>query len=318
MRILITGATGFVGCHLAEALLAVPNTAIFGLSLRHGWPGDIQRLGQQVRLIHGDLCDTTAVAGILSEVCPDHIYHLAGYADIGRSFQEADAAWTGNLTATRSLYEAVLRWGGNPRLLYVSSGAVYGEPQDPKRAVDEATILQPNSPYAASKAAADLASYQYTRSHGLHIVRARPFNHVGPGQSARFALAHFAWQIAAIERGSQPPKLRVGNLWTERDLTDVRDIVLAYLRLMEQAPSGEVYNIGSGQTLPMKVFLDRLLALSSVSIEVESAPELVRKVETATVRVNADKLRQATGWTPRYSLDQTLSDLLTYCRSHPP
>jgi GDP-4-dehydro-6-deoxy-D-mannose reductase len=316
MRILITGATGFVGCHLARALLAQGGMEVAGLSLQTGWPPGADDIRAGIRLFHGDLCISSAVEAILHAVQPIQIYHLAGYADAGRSFTEAEAAWMGNLAATRSLYDAILRWGGRPRVLYVSSGAIYGEPRDVGRPVDEQSVLRPNSPYAASKAAADLASYQYACTAGLDIVRARPFNHIGPGQSPRYAVANFARQIARIEQGLQPPSLRVGNLWAARDMTDVRDVVRAYLALMERGQRGEAYNIGSGQTVTMQTCLDHLVKLSHVEVAVETDHQLVRRVETATIRVDATLLGLATGWTPHYSLEQTLADTLEYWRQN--
>lgn len=316
MRVLITGVTGFVGSHLARALLARGGVELFGLARQTDRPVEATELDQRVRLFGCDLCDGEAIERILREVQPDHIYHLAGYSDAGRSYQEPDAAWQGNLAATRSLYDAVMRWGVRPRILYVGSGAVYGEPEKPESPVDERSVLRPNSPYAASKAAADLASYQYVCAHGLDIVRTRPFNHVGPGQSARFAVANFARQIAAMEKGLQAPVLRTGNLWTQRDLTDVRDVVHAYLLVMEHGVTGDVYNIASGQTLPMQTFLDRLLTLSRVRVRIETAPELIRKVETAAVRVDTSLIHRVTGWTLKYSLDQMLADTLDYWRGH--
>jgi GDP-4-dehydro-6-deoxy-D-mannose reductase len=310
MRILVTGATGFVGRHLADALLAAGGGELFGLSLHGGCELPPGTPARWLRLYDVDLCDGPRVEAVLWEVSPEQVYHLAGYADAGRSYEEAEAAWRGNLTATRSLYDAILRWGGRPRILAVSTGAVYGEPTEPDRPVDERTVLRPNSPYAASKAAADLAGYQYACCWGLDVVRVRPFNHVGPGQSPRYAVANFARQIAAIEQGRQPPVLRTGNLWTERDLTDVRDVVRAYLALMARGERGEVYNLGSGRTLPMRTYLDHLLALSSVPIRVETDPSLQRRVETTTVRVDASLLRRTTGWAPAYPLEQTLADTL--------
>ena len=149
---------------------------------------------------------------MLREAQPEQIYHLAGYANAGRSFAEADAAWAGNLTATRTLYDAVLRWGGGPRILFVGSGLVYGDSGDPAVHRDEQLLLRPTSPYASSKAAADLMSYQYSVNPGLDIVRARPFNHIGPGQQPQYAIPNFARQIVAIERGRMPPVLETGNL----------------------------------------------------------------------------------------------------------
>src|SRR6266699_5550209 len=217
MRILLTGATGFAGGHLAEALLAGGNVELFGVSRRAQWPAEWQHLAGRVSLRACDMGDGARVESVLREVQPQHIYHLAGYVHAGRSFKEADAAWAGNLSATRTLYDAIVRWGGRPRILYVGSGLIYGDPESPDQAYDERSLLRPASPYAASKAAADLVSHQYTQAQGLDIVRARPFNHIGPRQSADYAVANFARQLAAIERGRQPPLLETGNLSSRRD-----------------------------------------------------------------------------------------------------
>ncbi len=315
MRILITGITGFAGRHLARALLAGTNATLFGLSRQRGWSEADDDLHTRVRLFRLDLSDSEETAAVLQEARPEQIYHLAGYADAGRSFREPEAAWTGNLSATRCLYEAILRWGGQPRVLYVSSGAVYGEPEEPGQSLHEHAVLRPNSPYAASKAAADLASYQYFRAHGLPIIRARPFNHIGPGQPPQYAIANFARQLAAIERGEAPPVLRTGNLWVERDLTDVRDVVRAYIQLMARGTPGMAYNIASGRTQTLQIVLDRLIGMTRARVTIETAPELVRAIETPCIRVDITRLRQTTGWTPAYDLDQTLLDTLNYWRN---
>lgn len=317
MRVLVTGITGFAGGHLAEALLAGGNIELFGLSRKGCWPAEWHQLGSRVSLRSCDVCDGAGLETLLRETRPDHVYHLAGYAHVGQSFKEADAAWAGNLTATRCLYEAVIRWGGKPRILHIGSGMIYGDAETPDQAFAEHAPLRPTSPYAASKAAADLASYQYTRSGGLDIVRARPFNHVGPHQSAQFAVAHFAQQIAAIEAGRRPPILETGNLSPRRDLTDVRDVVRAYIVLLHHGRTGEAYNVGSGETHAMQEIVDRLLALARLRIEVRQQPHLIRATETKAVRADTAKLRRETGWTPRHSLDETLTDTLAYWRDLP-
>jgi GDP-4-dehydro-6-deoxy-D-mannose reductase len=313
---LVTGVTGFAGGYLAEALLA-RGDRVFGLSRRAVWPSVWAHLSGQVDLQALDLCDGAALERLLRDVQPTHIYHLAGYAQVGQSFREPDAAWDGNLTATRRLYEAVTRWGGRPRILFVGSGLVYGDGEEPGRPLDEDCALQPTSPYAASKAAADLVSYQYTRNPGLDIVRARPFNHIGPTQSPQFAVAHFAQQLVTIERGQGPAVLETGNLTPQRDLTDVRDTVAAYVLLLEKGRMGEAYNIGCGQSYSMQKVLDRLLAQAGRTVQVRKRAELVRPTDLALVLVDAGKLRRTTGWEPRYSLDQTLADTLAYWRGQP-
>jgi GDP-4-dehydro-6-deoxy-D-mannose reductase len=317
MRTLVTGVTGFAGGYLAEALLARGEVELYGLSRSGEAPAVWRGLERRVRLIRCELTDGDAVERLLRDVRPQRIYHLAGYPHVGQSFQEPDAAWAGNLTATRRLYEAVTRWGGRPRILFIGSGLVYGPGATPDEAQDERCLLRPSSPYAASKAAADLVSYQFACNPGLDIVRARPFNHVGPRQSPQFAIPHFAKQLAAVDRGLSPPVLQTGNLSPRRDLTDVRDMVDAYVLLMEKGRTGEAYNVGSGQTVSMQSVVDRLLALSGLRVEVRPSAELVRAAEQAVARADAAKVRRETGWSPRYSLDQTLADTLEYWRAQP-
>jgi GDP-4-dehydro-6-deoxy-D-mannose reductase len=314
MKILITGITGFAGVHLAEALLAEGGADLVGVSRRGSWPEPWRSPADRVTLRPCDLCDPAAAEAMLRDVRPDQIYHLAGYAHVGRSFHEPNEAWSGNLTATRSLLEGVARWGGRPRFLYVGSGQVYGDADTPEGTHSENHLLLPTSPYAASKAAADLAAYQYGRSLGLEVVRARPYNHIGPGQSADFAVSRFAQLLVNIERGSQPPRMETGNLSARRDLTDVRDMVRAYVLLMNQGRPGEAYNIGTGHCLSMREVLDRLLALVPIPVEVRQSQELLRATDPAVVRADATKLRRENGWQPRFSLDQTLADMLSYWR----
>jgi GDP-4-dehydro-6-deoxy-D-mannose reductase len=314
MRILVTGVTGFAGGHLAEALLAQGGHRVVGVARRPVWPGPWSHLADQVELHECDVGVCSALEKILRAVQPERIFHLAGYPHVGRSFHEPEAAWQGNLTATRSLYDAVTHWGGRLRILFVGSGLVYGESAASAEGCRETDLLLPDNPYAASKAAADLVSYQYTRYPGLDIVRARPFNHIGPHQSPQFAVSSFARQLVAIERGQQTPVLETGNLQPRRDLTDVRDVVAAYMLLMEQGRTGDVYNVGSGQSYAMQTVLERLIALSGIAVEVRQQADLLRATDTSFVRANAGKLRRETGWSPRFNLDQTLTDLLSYWR----
>ncbi|HEY3788387.1 MAG TPA: GDP-mannose 4,6-dehydratase, partial [Urbifossiella sp.] len=168
-------------------------------------------------------------------------------------------------------------------------------------------------PYAASKAAADLLSYQYTRNPGLDIVRIRLFNQIGPRQSPEYAVANFARQIAAIEAGKLPPRIETGDLSAQRDITDVRDTVATFPLLLEKGVKGEAYNAGRGETFSMQGILDKLLALSRVNVEVTQKAE--RKADTAVTRADPGKLRGATGWAPRISLETTLLDILESWRS---
>jgi GDP-4-dehydro-6-deoxy-D-mannose reductase len=315
-RVLITGVTGFVGGYLAEALLERGAT-VFGLSRQADGPGPCAHLAERIRLHVGDLADGPTADRVLAEARPEQVYHLAAYAHAGKSFQEPGPAWHANLAATLTLYDAITRWGGRPRILFVSSGQVYGDAAPKDRPIDEGCPLLPNSPYAASKAAADLASYQYACHPGLDIVRARPFTHIGPRQSPQYAVASFARQLAAIERGEQPAVLETGDLTPQRDFTDVRDIVAAYLLLMEKGAKGEAYNVASGQSQSIQVVLDKLVSLCGVAVEVRRRADLLRAKDLSVVRVDVSRLRQATGWAPRIPLAQTLADTLDYWREQP-
>jgi GDP-4-dehydro-6-deoxy-D-mannose reductase len=313
MRTLVTGVTGFAGGHLAEALLERGDTVV-GIGRTATWPPALQHLSGKVDLRAGDLSDAANTEAILRDTRPERICHLAGYARTGRSFKEADAAWDGNLTTTRRFYDAVVRWGARPRILFIGSGLIYGGGERPP---DESAPLRPASPYAASKAAADLLSYQVYCAPGLDVVRARPFNHIGPRQSAEFAVAHFARQMVAIERGRQPGVLETGDLRPSRDLTDVRDTVAAYVLLLDKGRSGEAYNVASGHDFAMQTVLDRLLKQARLTVDVRQRTELVRPTELAAVRADVTKLQRETGWEPRFALDQTLADTLEYWRRQP-
>jgi GDP-4-dehydro-6-deoxy-D-mannose reductase len=299
-------------------MLAEAGHHVVGLARKAVWPAGWKPATPDIELHSCDLCDGSALERFLRTVQPARIFHAAGYAQVGKSFQEIDPAWEGNLLATRRLYEAVVRWGGRPRILYIGSGVVYGDGSEPGRPLDESRPLSPNSPYASSKAAADLVSYQYSRDPGLAIIRARPFNHIGPRQGPQFAVAHFAQQLVAIERGLAPAILEVGNLKPQRDLTDVRDTATAYVLLMDDGRPGEAYNIGCGQSHSMQTVLDRLLALTGLKVQIRQRSELLRPTDLPGVHVDVAKLRRETGWAPRFSLDQTLADTLQYWRTQPP
>jgi GDP-4-dehydro-6-deoxy-D-mannose reductase len=313
MRTLVTGVTGFVGGHLAEALLAAGDE-VHGLARRPHWPAELAHLAGCVRLYAADLADATAVEAVLRDARPEHLYHLAGYASNGQSFGEPEAAWAGNLAATRALLDAVARWGGSVRILSVSSGMVYGAVDDPQRPCDESTPLRPVSPYAASKAAADLLSYQTTHHPGLNVVRVRPFNQIGPRQSPQYAVGHFARQLARIERGLEPPRLETGDLSARRDLTDVRDMVAAYQLLMQHGRRGEVYNAGRGAAVRMADVLEMLCGFCSVAVEVVPRPERMRPGDVGAIVADSSRLRAATGWRPRLALQQSLRDTFDYWR----
>ena len=315
MRVLITGITGFVGGHLTERLAAEGGHVIAGLSRTAIWPADLGHLAKVAELHAADLHDGARLGEVLAEVRPDWVFHLAGYAKTGQSYLEPDACWKANLDGTRSLYHAIARSGLKPRILFASTGLVYGDPDAGQTDIDESAALKPASPYAASKAAADLLSYQATRTPGLDIVRIRLFNQIGPRQSRDYAIANFARQIAAIENGRQQPVLETGDLSAYRDLTDVRDMTAALVKVIEFGESGDVFNAGRGEVWRIEEVLTRLVGLSRVKLKVHSIAQSSRTTDTAISRADPTKLRAKTGWRPQYELDTTLANILEYWRS---
>ena len=314
MRILITGITGFIGGHLTEALRAEGTHALTGLSRTATWSPAWAHLAGAADLRAVELLDGQQLEATVRDVQPDWIFHLAGYANTGKSFREPDQCWSDNLAGTRSLYDAVARSGLKPRILFVSTGLIYGDADGPD-AFDESAVFRPASPYAASKAAADVLSYQVTRSEKLDVIRVRLFNQIGPRQPADYASANFARQIAAIEAGTQPPIIETGDLSAERDITDIRDMVRAFRLLIERGTTAEAYNAGRGETWSMRSVVNRLVGLARVPMEVRETIEPGRKADTATTRANTAKLRAATGWEPTYTLDRTLADVLAFWRT---
>lgn len=314
MHVLITGVTGFVGRHLAQTLISLDHYTVHGWSRSGSW-GNHPPLAD-VTLDACDLTDADDLPARLKAIAPDWIFHLAGYANAGRSFHEPQRSWEQNLTATQALLYSVAELAHPPRVLLVSTGLVYGDAPEDEVSLNETAVLRPASPYAASKAAAEMFSYQMSVQPGLDIVRVRPFNHIGPGQSSEYALSNFARQIVAIENALQPPRLRTGNLSAQRDFLDVRDMVRAYIALLEHGQRGEVYNAGSGSTHCIEDVLHRMLDLSRVRVEIVQQIDPHRRVDTRRTCADARKLRRTTGWTPELRLDQSLQAILDWWRGH--
>jgi GDP-4-dehydro-6-deoxy-D-mannose reductase len=199
--------------------------------------------------------------------------------------------------------------------LVIGSLDEYGRIEPSQVPVTEQTPLHPDSPYAVSKISQDFLGLQYFLSNGLHVVRVRPTNHIGPRQNEQFVTSNFAKQIAEIEAGLREPILYVGNLTAQRDLTDVRDMMRAYYFALEHGVAGEVYNIGSGRAVAIQEMLGMLLKFSHVPIRVQEDAERLRPSDTPIVYCEAQKFRAQTGWAPRISLEQSLRDVLDYWRS---
>ncbi len=310
MRILVTGASGFVGRHLCQHLRAQDSSAqLFGTCV-HSEPFPLDEVSWRVL----DLRDALSVRRLLDEVRPDAIFHLAAQASVSDSFADAWGTLENNIRAQLNLLEACVALNLAPRTLIVTSAEIYGRVQPNELPITEDTPLRPANPYSVSKAAQDLLGQQFFYSHALPVLRARPFNHIGAGQNERFVATAFALQIARIEQGLQEPVIRVGNLDALRDFTDVRDVVRAYALLMQHGESGTAYNVASGRSIRIATLLEGLLALSPVDIRVEVDPARLRPVDLPVIAVNCQRLHAATGWQAQIPLETTLRDILADCR----
>ncbi|MFN8378704.1 MAG: GDP-mannose 4,6-dehydratase [Anaerolineae bacterium] len=312
MRILITGIGGFVGSHLAAHLThTMPDAELHGTTMP---TLPVQQRGGFAALHPADLRDEKAVRDLFELVQPDHVYHLAAWAIVHQSFDRAWETLENNIRLQLNVIQACLATGQRPRILAVTSGEVYGAEQPADHPTTEDAPFRPSNPYAVSKVAQDMLALQYYLSHGLHIVRARPFNHLGPGQSTGFVAPDLASQIARVEAGLQDPVIRCGDLSAERDFTDVRDIVRAYRLLMEQGEPGEAYNVSSGHTRTIRELMEMLIAGASVPITIQSNPDYLRSGGVRKSWGDPTRLRTLTGWQPEYPFERTVRDVLEDCR----
>lgn len=292
-RILVTGASGFVGGYLLTALESIA--------------------GAEVHSAGVAIIDASAVDERVASVQPQVVFHLAAQAHVPTSFSDPDGTWAVNLHGTLNLLRSVAQHCRGATFINVGSSDMYGASFRNGATVDENTPLLPLNPYAASKAAADLAAFQQAAVSDLRVIRARSFNHSGPGQKEGYVLPAFAAQVARIEAGLQDPVVQVGDLSAERDFLHVADVVDAYLLLASRAADiapGSAFNIASGHSHRLDALLQGLLSRSRVAIATETDPARLRPVDIARVSARPDALQRATGWQPTHSIDDLLDALL--------
>jgi GDP-4-dehydro-6-deoxy-D-mannose reductase len=312
VRILITGAGGFVGRHLMRHLIQTQASLHGTIFAEHERAGLVAEA--EFHLV--DLLDANAVKSLLEAVQPDAIYHLAGQSSPSKALHAVWRTLETNIRAQLNLLQSCLELGISPRILTISSGEIYcGGYLDPNTMpVNEDAPLRPSNPYALSKVTQDMMGLQYFLSHRLQIIRVRPFNHTGPGQLESFVAPDFALQIAKIEAGLQEPKMMVGNLSGRRDFTDVRDVVRAYALLMEKGEAGEAYNVASNRAHSIQTLLDTLLSFTKTEITVQVDSARFRPVDLPLVQGDYSRLHALTGWQPVIPFETTLRDLLDDCR----
>ncbi len=303
---LITGATGFAGSHLLDRLAGRGPVVAWRGPTRAAPP---PRPGVVWR--HVDVRDRQAVADAVAAAQPARVFHVAGASRADTSWQNVVPHLQANVLGTHHVLDAVRVLAEPCKVVVVSSAMVY---QVTDRPIDESAPLIPSNPYGLSKLAQDQLALRAAMDDRLDVVVARPFNHAGPRQTPNFAVSSFARQIALIEIGRLPPDIRVGNLDVIRDLTDVRDVVEAYERLMERGASGRAYNICSGTRVRIGDVLDALRRLSGTAIQVIVDPARLRPADVPVFVGDARRLHRETGWAPLHTLEQTLRDTLDWWR----
>jgi GDP-4-dehydro-6-deoxy-D-mannose reductase len=312
MRVLVTGADGFVGRHVVEWLVRSGHEVAAGCR-PGGEPAD-RWLGQRARglvnLIPLEVTDSASVSAALSRPF-EAIVHLAAVASGSEARQDPGRAWVVNAAGTARLVDAAValraNLGVDPLLLVVSTAEVYGNgPTSPRVETDP---LSPQSPYAASKVGAEVAALEAWRRTGLRVVIARAFPHTGPGQLPVYVVPAFLQRLRAA-RDAGAAEVRTGNLDPVRDLLDVRDVAAAYIALLTQGTPGEAYNIARGEGVTLRALFSRLAEMVGANVKPVPDPSLMRPGDIQYLVGNASKLRRATGWSPRFTLEQTLREMV--------
>jgi len=344
LRVLITGTTGMAGSHLAEYLLAHEEVEVFGT---YRWrskmdnlmdlakAGRLRTIGEGasvsaasalaqavekqadrncLNLVEADLLDATSIRRLVAGVRPDVIFHLAAQSYVPTSWTAPVQTFQVNAIGQINLLEAVRESGLNPIIHVAGSSEEYGLVAPEETPIKETNPLRPLSPYAVSKVSQELLAWQYFRSYGLRTIVTRGFNHTGPRRGEVFVTSNFAKQIAEIEKGIREPVLRVGDVTSRRDWSDVRDMVRAYWLVSQRGVPGEVYNVGSGIAYTVADLVDLLMSMTSANIEVRQDPSRLRPSDVKILLSDSTKVQRQTGWSPRIPFRQTIQDLLTYWR----
>jgi GDP-4-dehydro-6-deoxy-D-mannose reductase len=287
MRVMVTGASGFVGRRLLPALGAAGFDAI--------------GVDREV-----DVTDADALARTLAAIRPEAVVHLAAFSSVADSFRDPEACYRVNFLGTRALLSGVAHRASRARVLLVGSADAYAPAAPQSAPLDEATPLRPRSPYARTKSAAELLG-RIAAERGLDVVCIRAFNHTGPGQSDQFVVSSFARQVAAIASGRAEPRLHVGNLDSVRDFLHVDDVVDAYLRLLDPMVPADVYNVAGGVGIPIREVLAALIRTAGIAPRIEVDPARYRPTDWLVG--DATRLRRATGWRPRIALEALLDEV---------
>jgi GDP-4-dehydro-6-deoxy-D-mannose reductase len=310
-KVLVTGASGFCGQHLCRYLVRKRYKVIGTYHEHHPVRG---KRTSHLFFVPLDITDFSQVVSLLGRLKPHFIFHLAAQSIPRISWKLESRTFEINTLGTIHLLEAVRRVVPECSMLFASSIQVYGRTFREGKPVREADLLWPESPYAASKAVAEVACLHYYERFGVKTVIGRAFNHLGQGQSLQFVFSDWCRQIALAEQGRRKPVLEVGNLDAYRDFLHVQDVVEAYELLLRRGGPGTIYNICEGRTRLLKEYIDFLLKKSLIPMKIEIQKKRLRRYDPPVMKGNASRLR-ALGWRPIRSPFQALEELLNEWRS---
>jgi GDP-4-dehydro-6-deoxy-D-mannose reductase len=265
---------------------------------------------ERINYVQLNICKKEEVNRVIAEIKPDYIYHLAGISFVPASFENPHLTYETNVLGTLNIYESIRKNKLQPSIVFVSTSEVYGLINEADLPIREERNLKPQNPYAVSKAAGELLSYQYFKNYGLDIKIARPFNHIGLGQSKNFVVPAFASQVAEIMKNNSEPVVKVGNIEAIRDFLCVEDVLKAYKKLVESKLAGEIFNICSGKGISIRQILEKLIKISGREIRIELDENRMRPSDNPIIVGSYEKIKSAISWEPEINIDKTLRKIL--------
>lgn len=310
MRILVTGACGFVGRYLVPLLAEAGHEVFAAVRSSHCFEGI---KATEVEL---ELLDYQQLKTVVQELQPEGVIHLAAQSQVAVAWEEPADTFAVNTIGTINLLNALAQQPIKARILSVGSGEEYGLTAKGGEPLSEEHPCLPQNPYAISKLAAGMMLIQLGKKHQMAVMHVRAFNHFGPGQAEGYVVSDFASQLARIEKYNLEPIIKVGDLSASRDFTDVRDVVEAYLLLLNKATESGIYNVCSGEPRQIQTILEQLLSFARVKIEVFVDKNRLRVSEVPFFVGSAEKIKAATGWKPSRVFTESLEATLKWWRKH--
>lgn len=312
MNTAVIGAAGFVGPYLIDEIYNELSKDIIATKLPHE-----ELSTNKAKPMNLDILNIEHLSQFIKDNQPDYIFHLAAQSSVALSWKNPTLTIDINIKGIVNLLDAIKKINDyHPKILIIGSGEEYGLIEKNKVPIKEEYVLKPGNIYAATKACQNMIATIYAKAYNMNIVMTRSFNHFGPRQAPSFVVADFCKQVADIENGKQEPKIIVGNLSSKRDFTDVRDVVCAYVKLINNGKPGETYNVGSGKSYNIEYILKEIIKRSTKKISIEIDKNKFRPIDIPIIEADIEKLRTDTGWEPKISISKTIEDTLNYWRKY--